>query len=349
MDVLNSSSSSSSWRCCNGWCGLVELNLQVDSQPDLNKLKQSLQKLHHFGYRTVAINQHVEKRFSGTLEPVVLSKEIEDWCFLHNVTLLRRATIILKTQQDSYMLSGSSYSGLRKFDIIAALPLTEKLLAQCVEKLEMDIISVNIDDRLPFRWKVSHIGQAAERGIFIEIGYASLVKGGRGRATTISNAQSIVRISKGKQLICSYVGMPPTYIRSQGDVSCLVRLLGFSVKQSHEATVERLRLVLLHSHMRRLTAKGAVAVAVRGTDNDMWGRPYCEMFHPLESAADEEDTTDDNDCDVPAMDEDKERKEHDSDTTDEQPEHNNEGNGNDRGELASKKAKRTLKGKHKAK
>ena len=55
-------------------------------------------------------------------------------------------------------------------------PTTEKLFAQCCEKLDIDIISLDLSKRLPFFIKPKQVNVAMDRGIYFEIGYSASIQ-----------------------------------------------------------------------------------------------------------------------------------------------------------------------------
>eukprot|EP00041_Stephanoeca_diplocostata_P009089 m.138834 g.138834 ORF g.138834 m.138834 type:complete len:111 (-) comp17596_c0_seq12:432-764(-) len=92
---------------------------------------------------------------------------------------------------------------MKEFDIVAVNPTTEKLWAQCCEKLEIDIISLDLSKRLPFFMKPKQIGQAIDRGIYFEIAYSAAIHDTLGRRNLIANAIQLVRAAKQKHIVLS--------------------------------------------------------------------------------------------------------------------------------------------------
>ncbi|EDQ85073.1 uncharacterized protein MONBRDRAFT_29592 [Monosiga brevicollis MX1] len=141
---------------------------------------------------------------------------------------LRRATILLNDNSNSFALSGS-FTGLSEFDILAVLPGTDKLFAQCTDKLEVDVISFDLTAKLPFRVKPTQIRQARQRGVYFELQYGPLLTADAAtRRRVMSNAQQIVRMTKGRQILLTSGGSAPNVLRSAHDVANLGRLFGLT-------------------------------------------------------------------------------------------------------------------------
>lgn len=70
---------------------------------------------------------------------------------------------------------------------VLARPKTEKALAQVCKEGEVDMISLDMADRLPFNLKFTTVNLAVQRGIYFEIQYASALKDSHSRRNLISN------------------------------------------------------------------------------------------------------------------------------------------------------------------
>eukprot|EP00730_Choanoeca_flexa_P017774 TRINITY_DN8594_c0_g1_i3.p1 TRINITY_DN8594_c0_g1~~TRINITY_DN8594_c0_g1_i3.p1 ORF type:complete len:338 (+),score=73.98 TRINITY_DN8594_c0_g1_i3:71-1084(+) len=174
--------------------------------------------------------------------------------------VFHRLTLTLTEIADSYSLS-SSFTGLNEYDILAAKPVTDKMFGQAVDKLECDIITFDFGRRQPFRIKPAQIRQAVARGIMFELCYGDLIAGdSMARRNCISNAQAIVRVTKGKHVILSSGLEDGRCLRSPHDVANLARLFGLSADQAWAALTTTPRHVVEHARMRRDSHRGVVAI-----------------------------------------------------------------------------------------
>ena len=85
----------------------------------------------------------------------------------------------------SHTQNGNSPAA-KQFDVIAVTPASEKLFAQCCEKLDVDVIALDLAHRLPYFIKSKQANIAIERGkrsaavlwcsparIFVQLDFAS--------------------------------------------------------------------------------------------------------------------------------------------------------------------------------
>jgi ribonuclease P/MRP protein subunit RPP1 len=63
------------------------------------------------------------------------------------------------------------------FDVVAMMPLTESVFKQCCSTWNIDIISLDLSERLSFSLKKESVLEAVNRGIYFEIQYSFLFKG----------------------------------------------------------------------------------------------------------------------------------------------------------------------------
>jgi ribonuclease P/MRP protein subunit RPP1 len=103
---------------------------------------------------------------------------------------------------------------LEKYDLIAVCPSDESLLHQACEKLQVDIISLDLSSKLNLRFRTKTIGAAVAAGVMFEICYSASLRGlcnflaskvvdQNARRNLISNAMSLVKVTKGQNIIIS--------------------------------------------------------------------------------------------------------------------------------------------------
>jgi ribonuclease P/MRP protein subunit RPP1 len=102
----------------------------------------------------------------------------------------------------AHLLNGT-VSGMKSFDIIAVAPATEKLWAMACEKMDVDIIALDLSQRLPFFVKPKQVELAIGRGVYFEIGYSGAIVDATARRNLISNAIQLVRASRGRHVVIS--------------------------------------------------------------------------------------------------------------------------------------------------
>ncbi len=171
------------------------------------------------------------------------------------IRFLSRITI---TIDDPATLNSNLTAAAKNFDLIAARPLTEKAL-QWVggnNNPDIDILSLDISQRLPFPLRHNLFTNLVARGVAIEICYATGIGDTAARRNIISNATGLIRGTRGRGLLISSEARRTADLRGPFDVINLATFWG--MKQ--EFGMGDGRKVVLHSEARRLTYKGAVQV-----------------------------------------------------------------------------------------
>jgi ribonuclease P/MRP protein subunit RPP1 len=139
-------------------------------------------------------------------------------------------------------------------------PQTEKLFQQCCGSLEVDVIALDMTQRIPFYLKPAQLRQAVERGIHFEILYSPMILDSTARQHIISTAKDLVELTKGKNVIISSGAEKPINLRGPYDVINLALLFGFKETFARKAILDNCRSALLHAQTRNTTAKGVVSV-----------------------------------------------------------------------------------------
>ena len=121
---------------------------------------------------------------------------------------------------------------------------------------DIDILSLDISQRLPFPPRHSLFTNLISRGVAIEIPYSAGISDTAARRNIISNATGLIRGTRGRGLLISSEARRTADLRGPFDVINLATFWG--VKQ--EFGLGDGQKVLLHSEARRLTYKGAVQV-----------------------------------------------------------------------------------------
>eukprot|EP00045_Choanoeca_perplexa_P002910 m.27616 g.27616 ORF g.27616 m.27616 type:complete len:318 (+) comp11763_c0_seq2:77-1030(+) len=234
--------------------------------PDEARVPSIVKECLKFNYKTAALNEPHQGKIASHRARQLTSS---------NKAVLNRITIILADISDAYSLTGA-FNGLVDFDILAALPTTDKLFGQVVDKLECDIITFDFSKRLPFRVKPPQIRQAVSRGMVFELNYGLLISGdSMARRHTLANAQAIVRVTKGHNVILSSGTSDPTCLRSPHDVANLARLFGLSHEQAWAALTTTPRQVVEHARMRRDSHRGVIAARLVDSlpSSEVWRLP----------------------------------------------------------------------------
>ena len=244
-----------------------DLNVPVASEHEASSLSARLANHVKLGYSCVAINQLLQGRITTPVSPIFPSDGVALPPLANarlrtagrRLRVLSRCTVVVSDPSEAHALSGNFTALLRNFDIVAARPLNERMFAQCTEKLDVDLISLDLSQRLPFTLRAPQIRQALSRGIYFEICYSAALLDSRARRQLIASAQQLVRLSKGRGIILSSGTVRALHLRSPHDAANLSRLFGLSQNQAKEAVARHPKSVCSHARMRRNTWKGLAA------------------------------------------------------------------------------------------
>jgi len=239
-----------------------DLNVPVASK----SLSGTIEMLIRLGYDCIALNQYnkgkVPPDLANASQAVSLSANATAMLQAkgRRFQQLSRLTVLLDDQKDAYHLNGNSPT-VKQFDIVAVAPSTDKLFAQCCEKLEVDIISLDLSKRLPFFFKPKQVNCAIERNVYFEISYSAAIADMASRKILISNALQLVRATKQKNIILTSQAERAMLARGPYDVANLGRLFGLSAGAAKQALGSNCRAAVVHGKTRR-TVKGVIAVTM---------------------------------------------------------------------------------------
>ncbi|KAL0232656.1 hypothetical protein GEMRC1_011403 [Eukaryota sp. GEM-RC1] len=217
---------------------LIDLSISADlPQSDIAKIISQHQL---FGYDAVCIDTPFKPTAKAQLptphsivQPLPISSFYQaqaDSLHPHPVKIYSRITISLESRNHLHFFNTAS-SGLRKFDIVAVEPRTEDAFRLACGDLEVDVISLDFSQRLPFFIKHTQVKLALSRGICFEIKYYPLLfdsdsSYSQPRIQFTANVGSLLSISKGKHCFFSSGARDPFDLRAPADVVNLSSIFG---------------------------------------------------------------------------------------------------------------------------
>ncbi|KAA3489597.1 RNase_P_p30 domain-containing protein [Gossypium australe] len=201
-----------------------------------------------------------------------------------------RLTVCIDTASQSQALN-SGNPILKTYDIVAVRPLNQNAFDHACEKAEVDIISIDFSDKLPFRLKLPMVKAAIKRGIYFEITYSDLIVDVHQRRQIISNAkvrnpelvalflngysngccqceliicsilfQLLLDWTRGKNIILSSAAPSVCEVRGPNDVANLASLLGLSMERAKAAISKNCRSLLTNALRRKHFFKEVIRV-----------------------------------------------------------------------------------------
>ncbi|KAL7685117.1 putative RNase P subunit p30, polymerase/histidinol phosphatase [Plasmopara halstedii] len=161
----------------------------------------------------------------------------------------KRITLKLEEMSDAQKLMTSDV--VKDYDVVAAEALTPKVFQYLCEQADIDLITFDVTNRLPFQLKRPWITTAMKRGLYFEITYTPCLGDTAGRRYFFSNASNLVRLTNGKNLVLSSAAARDILLRSPYDVLNIGLLIGLKYGQALDAISTSCLAVLEHADKRR--------------------------------------------------------------------------------------------------
>ncbi|KAI8601667.1 RNase P subunit p30-domain-containing protein [Dissophora ornata] len=251
-----------------------DLNLPISATPGSAQAAQEqletrkrVELLVHLGYQAVAYNYEISGKMPNNHVNPITKLSLPGV----NVKQYSRLTLVVDDISQNYGLNTNN-PGVSSYDILAVQPTNEKLFQAACGTFEVDIISLDMSARLPFYLKHSTVGLAVERGIYFELCYGAAIRDATARRNLISNAQSLIRVTRGKNIILSSQAMKAMELRGPYDIVNFGTLLGLNQAVAKDCLSSHCRAVIMHAETRRNTTRAVISVDPVSslTENEQW-------------------------------------------------------------------------------
>lgn len=217
--------------------------------------RKRVELLVHLGYQAVAYNYELTGKIPANHVSPVSKLNLPGV----NLKQYSRLTLVVDDVSQNYGLNANNPSVL-SYDILAVQPTNEKLFQAACGTFEVDIISLDMSARLPFYLKHSTVGLAVERGIYFELCYSAAIRDATARRNLISNAQSLIRVTRGKNIILSSQAMKAMELRGPYDIVNFGTLLGLNQAVAKDCLSSHCRAVAVRAETRRNTTRAVISV-----------------------------------------------------------------------------------------
>lgn len=254
---------------------LVDLNVawpqksykEPVTEDDLKKLKKTLYTLHFYGYTHVALNftvNHSDKfpNNAKELNPMNIKERFSEMMQETGLKIYSRITLIIDDPSKGQTLNKISQA----FDLIAALPISEKGITLATTNLDIDILTFNYGQRFPTFLKHKSICSCVNRGVKIEITYAYALRDIQQRRQFVNNARSVIRSTRNRGIVISSGAENALECRNVLGITSLVRLMGLPSDKCGKAMGEIASLALLNGRLRNKSYKQTVVASGNGTN-----------------------------------------------------------------------------------
>lgn len=173
------------------------------------------------------------------------------------------------------------------FDILAVQPTTEKALQLAVSNLDIDIVSLNLAQRLPFYLKHKTVCSGVDRGVHFELCYASLIGGPAGytsngsemmlsttalaaRKNFFSNALQLIRASRLRGLVVSSGATHPLQLRNSSDILTVLKTIGLESGRTKHCVTSSPERALVSGRLRIKSYKQTVIAGNDAGRDVLW-------------------------------------------------------------------------------
>ncbi|KAM9188543.1 ribonuclease P protein subunit p30 isoform 2-T2 [Mergus octosetaceus] len=136
--------------------GFADLN--VPQGPDKKGLQSLLEAAARLGYSAVALNHVIDfkEKKQEIAKPVSPSELFPSLPIVQGTSkqlkVLTRLTLVVSDPSHCNLLRSTS-SNIRLYDIIAVFPKTEKLFHIACTTLDVDLVCINVTEKLPFYFR----------------------------------------------------------------------------------------------------------------------------------------------------------------------------------------------------
>lgn len=248
-------------------CKYYDLNIPFEG--NYKSLGNIMEMAKRLGYDVLCLNMTLssissssKSKGKGQLAPSVVPPDLSEIKALYpqlakDFYFVTRITVEMKENDDQYKIRSVLQNNL--FDIVAIKPLTEKMFHCACTEINCDIITFDMDGKLPFYFKRNPVHAAIARDIHFEICYAPMIGDTTVRRLTISNALRLVECSKGKNIIITSQAKRELDLRSPYDAMNIGHLVGLPENILPHVVGTNCRKTVIHGFTRK-TAKCAIYI-----------------------------------------------------------------------------------------
>mmetsp|Transcript_10386 Transcript_10386/g.26135 ORF Transcript_10386/g.26135 Transcript_10386/m.26135 type:complete len:343 (+) Transcript_10386:89-1117(+) len=141
---------------------------------------------------------------------------------------------------------------LESYDLLSVRPTNEKSFLAACTQIQTDIISLDISHRIPFVLRLPTVRLALGRGVRFELCYGRAIQeGGSSLRNYICNALSLMRATRGRNIMFASDVGDTIFLRNPADVMNLATLFGMNFGNAKRAFSSECESVIMHAETRR--------------------------------------------------------------------------------------------------
>jgi RNase P/RNase MRP subunit p30 len=171
-------------------------------------------------------------------------------------SVLRRITVQLSDLRQLHDLALLA-DVMAQCDLVALQPTDERTLrGACCDSDCVDLVALDLTQRLPFAFKFSTLSVALARDIFFEIDVAPLLSptaDAHTRGNVLAQAVSLVRVTKGRNIVLTCSASTRAELRLASDIINVARVIGLTDEQAHASMTHAAARCVRRGHFRATT------------------------------------------------------------------------------------------------
>ena len=167
-----------------------------------------------------------------------------------NFTQLTRVNVVI----DDISVAQTCFPAaniINSYDLVAALPTSERAFGFACTSLDVDIISLDFSKRQMFRYKNEWLQAAIDKGKHFELRTAQLLRDPVSKRQFLANAQVLIRELRGRHLIISSHARSISDLRGPYDVANIGTVIGLTEKQALAAVSSNPEAVIMMARQRK--------------------------------------------------------------------------------------------------
>jgi ribonuclease P/MRP protein subunit RPP1 len=145
-------------------------------------------------------------------------------------------------------------------------PTNQDTLASACNSLEIDIVSLDLTQRLGYHFKYKTCSTAIQKGIRFEICYAPALVNtdAAARRNLISNATALIRATRGRNIIISSEASRAVAVRAPVDMINMSVVWGLSQERGRNSLDREPQRTVLSADLKKRRFRGVIEIVSTG-------------------------------------------------------------------------------------
>ncbi|KAL0234450.1 hypothetical protein PCE1_001486 [Barthelona sp. PCE] len=243
-----------------------DLGINVSSASNMHGCLLMAKKL---GYSTIAVNHHTSiterglevpeiREFAAQnhVDPCIYFTESVNPKIVEYPNIINRLTVTVNSLTKITTLKNDS---LDKFDLLAARPMNNKCFEYCCRDAAIDMIDLDLTQKLPVRLGFHDINVAISRGVSFSVSYGDAMISMDEKMMFLSQLSSLITFTRGRNIIFCSGADAPRLIRDHTSLRNLLDVVGLPFTKARRCFTSNC-LIALENAVNRRSVGGAVSI-----------------------------------------------------------------------------------------